>query len=217
VGPFSDLRLGAYVANRSATIETGDPGFPELHGKETGAELVWRVDTQDSPVVAARGVHSQVRLLHIFNGAELGGEVPSAYDSSFTQLSGSANEVWSISPRNRLFVYGAFGTSFDAAPLPLDQFALGAPFRLGAYASGELRGAHGYAATAVFFDRSVGCQTFSAVRCSQGDGWRTVTHSTTGATANGGRTAAPASSWTRSSVRWFWQGCGGSTAAGART
>jgi len=147
IGPYSDLRLGAYLANKSASIETGDPGFPELSGKETGAELVWRLDTQDSPVVASRGVNSQVRLLTIFNGPELAGDVPFAYDTSFTQLSGSANEVWSISPRNRLFVYGAFATSFDAAPLPPDQFALGAPFRLGAYDLGELRGAHGYAAT----------------------------------------------------------------------
>jgi hypothetical protein len=82
-------------------------------------------------------------LLHVFNGAEPTGDVPFAYDTSFTQLSGSANQVWSISPRNRLFVYGAFGTSFDAVPLPPDQFALGAPFRLGAYDLGERRGATG--------------------------------------------------------------------------
>ena len=40
----------------TASIEVGDPGFPELSGKETGAELVWRLDTQDSPVVPSGGV-----------------------------------------------------------------------------------------------------------------------------------------------------------------
>ena len=38
----------------SASIKVGDPGFPELRGKETGAEIVWRLDTQDSPVVPSR-------------------------------------------------------------------------------------------------------------------------------------------------------------------
>jgi hypothetical protein len=53
-------------------------------------------------------------------------------DTSLTQLSAVANRFWSVGPRNRVFVYGGAGTSFDDAPLPTNQFALGAPFRLGA-------------------------------------------------------------------------------------
>ena len=71
LGARSDLRLGAYVGHTSASIEVGDPGFPELSGKETGAELVWRVDRQDSPVVPAGGLRSEVRLSHIFNTPDL--------------------------------------------------------------------------------------------------------------------------------------------------
>ena len=56
---------------RPASIEVGDPGFPELSGKETGAELVWRVDTQDSPVVPSGGLRSEVRLSRIFNTPDL--------------------------------------------------------------------------------------------------------------------------------------------------
>jgi NTE family protein len=155
IGARSDLRLGAYLGHRSASIETGDPGLPELEGKETGVELVWRIDTQDSPVVPAGGVHSQVRLAHVFDGPELAGRRPSPFDTSITQLSGSANEMWSVGPRTRLFVYGALGTSFDGEPLPPDRFALGAPFRLGAYDTGEVSGAHAYAATGGFL-RQIG-------------------------------------------------------------
>ncbi|MEO7276144.1 MAG: hypothetical protein ABIX28_03675 [Vicinamibacterales bacterium] len=54
------------------------------------------------------------------------------FDTVVTQLSGSATEFWSLGSRNRLFVYGGAGGSFDDAPLPTTQFNLGAPFRLGA-------------------------------------------------------------------------------------
>ena len=50
-------------------------------------------------------------------------------------------------PRNRVFLYGGIGTSFDDTPLPTDEFALGTPFNLGAYDTGELRGAEYYVAT----------------------------------------------------------------------
>jgi NTE family protein len=154
LGARSDVRVGAYIGRSSASIAVGDPGFPELSGQETGAELLWRLDTQDSPVVPAGGIASQVRLLRIFNGPDLTvGAQTFNFDTSLTQLSGSANRFWSVGPLNRVFVYGAAGTSFDSAPLPTDQFALGAPFRLGAYRAGELRGAHYYVATGGYLRR----------------------------------------------------------------
>jgi NTE family protein len=148
----SDLRVGAYIGRSTATIEIGDPGFPELRGKETGAELVWRLDTQDSPVVPSRGFLSEVRLSRIFDGADVAIEgQPLAFDSSLTQLAGATNRFWRVGARNRVFVYGGLGTSFDDDPLPTEQFALGAPFRLGAYDAGELRGNHYYVATGGLF------------------------------------------------------------------
>jgi NTE family protein len=147
-GAQSDLRVGAYVGRSTASIEIGDPGFPELRGDESGAELVWRVDTQDSPVVPSRGLQSQVRLSRILNGpdVEVAGEALE-FDYSLTQLSAVANRFWSLAPRDRVFVYGGIGTSFDDDPLPTDQFLLGSPFRLGAYGAGELSGAQYYVVT----------------------------------------------------------------------
>jgi len=81
------------------------------------------------------------------------GEETFDFESSLTQPSAVANRFWSIGPRNRVFVYGGLGTSFRSQPLPNAQFALGAPFRLGAYDLGELRGPHYYVATGGYFRR----------------------------------------------------------------
>jgi NTE family protein len=189
LGPRSDMRVGAYIGRQSASIETGDPGFPESSGKESGAELTWRVDTQDSPAVPARGVHSQIRLTHVIDSPELASDVPFPYDTSLTQLSGSANQMWSIGLHNRLFVYGSLGTSFDSAPLPPAQFALGAPFRLGAYDTGELRGAHAYAASGGYLRRIgrlpdfLGGPVFAGAWLENGDAfddWRNATWKSNG-------------------------------------
>jgi NTE family protein len=153
LGARSDLRLGTYVGRTTASIAIGDPGFPELRGKETGAELRWRLDTQDSPVVPSGGWLTEVRLSRVFDPADVQLPDRTVEFESTTQLAGTATHFWSKGPRNRLFVYGGLGTSFDTSPLPTDQFVLGMPFRLGAYAAGELRGPHYYVATAGFLRR----------------------------------------------------------------
>jgi NTE family protein len=154
LGARSDLRAGAYIGRTTATNAVGDPGFPELEGKESGAEIVWRVDTQNSPVVPSGGLLSRVRLSRVFEGPDLvrNGET---FDvaPSLTQLSAAADQFWSLGPQNRVFAYGGVGTSFDGNPLPPSQFALGTPFRLGAYDFGELRGAHYYVATGGYLRR----------------------------------------------------------------
>ncbi len=156
LGARSDLRFGAYVGESTASIQVGDPGFPEVSGAETGAELVWRLDTQDSPVVPSWGSQAEVRLSHVFTGPDVAIDEQSLnFDTSLTQLSATANRFWSLGPRHRVFVSGAVGTSFDATPLPTEEFALGRPFRLGAYATGEIRGPHYYVASGGYL-RQVG-------------------------------------------------------------
>ena len=61
LGAFSDVRLGAYVGRLDATVAVGDPGLPAVEGKETAAELTWRLNTQDSPVIPSRGLAAKVR------------------------------------------------------------------------------------------------------------------------------------------------------------
>jgi NTE family protein len=154
LGPRSDVRASAYVGRTTASITVGDPGLPTSRGTETGAEMVWRLNTQDSLVVPSHGVLSEVRLSHIFDGPGVVVQDRTFDDeSSLTQLSADANQFWSAGPRHRVFVHGGVGTSFDRTPFPTDQFSLGMPFRLGAYKAGELRGNHYYIATGGYLTR----------------------------------------------------------------
>jgi NTE family protein len=148
LGAYSDLRLGAYIGHLDAGIEVGDPGLPEVEGKETVAELAWRFDGQDSPVVPSSGTNAQTRFSYVFDGPDLSLPVDTVRSSvELSQLSGTANHFWSLSERGRVFLYGGLGTSFDNSPLPTHQFQLGSPLRLGSYDSGELRGDHYFVAT----------------------------------------------------------------------
>jgi len=148
LGAYSDLRLGAYIGHLDAGIEVGDPGLPEIEGKETVAELVWRYDGQDSTVVPSSGTNAETRFSYVFDGPDLTLPVETVRSSvELTQLSGTANRFWSLSEWGRLFAYGGLGTSFDKSPLPIHQFQLGTPLRLGSYDAGELRGDHYYIAT----------------------------------------------------------------------
>jgi NTE family protein len=148
LGARSDLSVGAYVGRRGTSLQVGDPALPDVKGAETGLESRWRFDNQDSPVVPSGGTQTDVRLRHLFNSADLViADEPIRSESSITQLSGGATHFWSRGRRNRLFVYGAAGTSFDGEPLQVNQFTLGTPLRLGAYRQGEVIGNHYWVAT----------------------------------------------------------------------
>ena len=143
LGALSDVRLGGYVGRTSAEIDIGDPNRPEIAGRDTGAELAWRLDTQDSPVVPSHGVLSQVRLSHAFDAPAIAvGEPHEQTSASFTQFTASANSFWSVGPSGRVFAYGGFGTTMEGEPPPTADYTLGAAFRLGAYSPGQIRGEH---------------------------------------------------------------------------
>jgi len=149
LGVRSDIRLNAFVGHRKAEVEVGSPIFPRVSGKETAAALTWRYDSQDSPVVPTSGLLVTVRASHVFVNPDVivNDQVLGSADPT-TQLSASGNHFWSLGKSNRLFVAGGGGSSWGGTPLPYNEFALGAPFRLGAYQSGELYGENYYLATA---------------------------------------------------------------------
>jgi NTE family protein len=148
LGAFSDIRLGAYIGRLDATVEVGDPGLPAVTGKETAADLTWRVNTQDSPVIPSRGLATAARMLYIFDGPVIDPPLPSARSSvNLAQFNTSGSIFHTVGSDNRFFTAWGFGTSFDNNPLVLQQFHLGQPFRLGAYDLGELKGDHYYIGT----------------------------------------------------------------------
>jgi NTE family protein len=149
LGAFSDVRLGAYLGRLDANVAVGDPRLAAVDGKETGAELTWRLNTQDSPVVPSRGVSVRTRMLYIFDGPVIDPPLPTTRSSDYlTQLETTGSYFRRVRSDDRVFVTWGFGTSFDRNPLQPQQFRLGQPFRLGAYDVGELNGNHYYIGTA---------------------------------------------------------------------
>jgi NTE family protein len=148
LGRVSDLRLGAYVGRLNATVDVGNPGLPEVNGKEVVAELNWRMDSQDSPVVPSRGTNAFANMHYKFDGPDITPPLPSGRSSvELLQLSGEASHFWPAGGQGRFFAVGGGGTSFGKEPLPTDQYALGSPFHLGAHDQGEFRGDHYYVLT----------------------------------------------------------------------
>lgn len=150
LGARSDVRAGVYFGRQDATVSVGNPALPEVRGRESVAELVWRYDGQDSPVVPSTGTLATLRLSHALDGPRVvsrDGTAP-AGDERLTQLAGTASRFFRVRESGRLFSYAGAGTSFDRAPPVPTQFQLGLPLRLGAFGTGELRGPHFYFATA---------------------------------------------------------------------
>ena len=148
LGRVSDLRFGAYVGRLKASVDVGDPGLPEVNGKEVVSELRWRYDSQDSPVVPSRGSLASSSFQYVFDGPDISPPLPSGRSSAeLLQLSGEISHFWPAGEKGRFFAVGGGGTSFGKQPLPTDQFTLGRPFHLGAHDQGEFIGDHYYIAT----------------------------------------------------------------------
>jgi NTE family protein len=106
--------------------------------------------------VPSRGLAAAVRLQRIFeapDGVVDGRTV--TLDGRVTQFEARSTQFWSLGERNRTFLAGGIGTSFDGTALPTNEYTVGGPLRLGAYAPGELRGQHYYSVTGGYL-RQVG-------------------------------------------------------------
>jgi NTE family protein len=152
LGARSDLRAGVYLGRATATIAVGDPGFPELRGRETGADVAWRLDTQDLPVIPTRGIHATVRWSRVFNPPDLSirGETV-ATTAPLTQLAAESSRFWRAGSRGRVFSVVSLGTTLAGDAIATSRFWLGAPFQLSSYDAGELTGRHAYAAAGGYF------------------------------------------------------------------
>ena len=147
LGARSDVRAGFVFGRVDSDLDVGDTGLGTIEGSEASFRMMWRVDTQDTPVVPQGGTFSTVALRYQFDGPDRVQGGTSTPEAPFTQFSGAATRFWSVSGRNRLFVHGEAGTSFHGDPLLPDKFRLGSPLRLGAFEQGQLQGNHYYLAT----------------------------------------------------------------------
>jgi NTE family protein len=154
-GRDSDVRLGFAVADLDAGVETGDPGLPELHGRETRARLAWRYDGQDSAVVPSSGLRAAAEIDYIAESPDVPPEMQTERSNDgITQLDIRGSLFRPVLRNDRLFLTSGVGTTWGH-PLATEQFQLGAPLRLGAFDVGELRGDH-YAVIATGYLRGIG-------------------------------------------------------------
>jgi NTE family protein len=141
----SELRLGVTIGWLDASVHAGDPGLPEIQGRESLARLRWLFDSQDSPIIPSSGIAVEGRAAYFLDSPELPPEFQDAgSNQDLLQADIEGSIFWSVRARgrDRVFVIFGAGTSFDGHPLATHQFQLGRPLRLGAYDLGEVRGNH---------------------------------------------------------------------------
>jgi NTE family protein len=136
----SEITGGFRIGHVDDHVRAGDPGLPELSGREASFRIRYLLDQQDSPVIPSRGVRIAGGLLQTFDSPEIPDVQRTNRD--LTQAELGISMFRPFGSRNRLFGLLTGGTSFDDTPLPTRQFTVGYPFILDAFGVGEQRGDH---------------------------------------------------------------------------
>lgn len=143
-GNTSEVRGGLRVGHTDLDVRVGNPGLPSMSGGETQLRLRWIYDTQTHYLAPSSGLRLIARSRYVIASAD-----PPPFAAITTTNDGlvqaelHGSQFWSARQnRDRVFVTGAGGTSFDGDPLPPDQFPLGLPMRLDGFGFGERRGDH---------------------------------------------------------------------------
>jgi NTE family protein len=146
---ISEVRLGLQSGRLKADRKVGDPGLPSLKGAESLTRLRWIYDSQNNVVAPSTGTRSIATVRYVLQAPDPpeGFETTRSSDS-LGQFEIEGSRFWALhTMRDRLFLTGGAGATFQGHPLATDQFALGMPFRLSAFDIGEVRGDHYMALT----------------------------------------------------------------------
>ncbi len=145
-GRRSEIRVGYELFDGKLSPLIGAAGLPIAHGTtgEVRARYVW--DGQDSPSVPSRGTRVVSELSRVLQSPGL----PQHLD----QLDVQTSTFVPLGPKTSLFISASGGTSFHGSAGPFQVFALGGPFRLGAYLPDEFLGNH-YAYSSLGFRREL--------------------------------------------------------------
>jgi NTE family protein len=140
-GMRTELRLGYDEADVRARRRIGVPLLPEAAGSDRIVSLRWAFDGQNSPLVPSRGLRVRTALRYYFDTPEIVDAEDNVLRSARDVPQGEAAASWfkRVGARNRMFLSGGGGTSFDHDP-GFNKFSLGGPFRLGGFNNDEIRG-----------------------------------------------------------------------------
>jgi NTE family protein len=143
-GRRSEFRIGYEIFDGKLSPLIGAAGLPIVDGStgEFRARYVW--DGQDSPSVPSRGTRMVVTVSRVLQSPGLAHPIG--------QLEVQTSSFVPLGPNTSLFFDTAGGTTFRGSAGPFQVFALGGPFRLGAYLPQEFLGNH-YAYSSFGFRR----------------------------------------------------------------
>jgi len=143
-GRRSEFRIGYELFDGKLSPLIGAAGLPIVHGStgEFRARYVW--DGQDSPSVPSRGTRTVITLSRVLQSPGLLHPIG--------QLDVQTSSFVPVGPKSSIFFDISGGTTFRGAAGPFQVFALGGPFRLGAYLPQEFLGNH-YAYSSLGFRR----------------------------------------------------------------
>ena len=145
-GRRSEFRIGYEIFSGKLTPLIGDAGLPIVHGStgEFRARYIW--DQQDSPSVPSRGTRVVATLSRVLQSPGLAHPI--------VQLDVQTSTFVPLGRKTSLFFAESGGTTFRGSAGPFQVFALGGPFRLGAYLPQEFLGNH-YAYSSLGFRREL--------------------------------------------------------------
>jgi NTE family protein len=145
-GRRSEVRIGYENFSGRLSPLVGSQGLPIVSG-DTGefrARYVW--DGQDSPAVPSTGTRIVATASRVLQSPGLAHRVG--------QLDVQTSSFIPTGPKTSLFLIASGGTTFRGSAGPFQVFALGGPFRLGAYLPQEFLGNH-YAYSSFGFRREL--------------------------------------------------------------
>jgi NTE family protein len=137
-GRRSELRFGYQIFEGKLAPLVGSAGLPIVSGSTGQLRMRYIWDGLDSPSVPSTGTRVIATLSRVLQSPAL----PSPID----QLEVQTSNFIRTGPKTSLFLNVSAGTTFHGTAGPFQVFALGGPFRLGAYFPQEFLGNHyGYA------------------------------------------------------------------------
>jgi NTE family protein len=142
----SEFRIGYEIFDGKLDPLVGSAGLPIVSGStgEFRARYVW--DGQDSPSVPASGSRIVATLSRVLQSPDVVHPID--------QFEIETSNFVAVTPKTSLFLLASGGTTFRGNAGPFQVFALGGPFRLGAYLPQEFLGNH-YAYSALGFRREI--------------------------------------------------------------
>jgi len=145
-GRRSEFRFGYQTFAGKLAPLVGSVGLPIVHGTtgEFRARYVW--DGQDSPAVPSTGTRVIATLSRVLQSPGL--------PHPIGQFDVQTSTFVPVVTKTSLFFAASGGTTFHGSAGPFQEFALGGPFRLGAYLPQAFLGNH-YAYASLGFHREL--------------------------------------------------------------